>query len=69
MTEDEIPNVISESSITIGGIDIKCFILEDGQRVLDAPSMDRFVAALESGKFAEAEAETLAKWIKGKLLQ
>jgi hypothetical protein len=67
---DRIPKVVSEVTFAISGVEIKCFVLDDGQRVIDRDSMNRFFLALQSDDpitgFDSKELAKMAVWIKGK---
>ncbi len=61
----ELPTAIRESLIKIGGISIKVYQLDNGQRVLDAYDVHRFFEYLEdSGNLSTEEAMSLAKALK-----
>lgn len=69
MMIEPTPKAISESTIRVCGIEVKVFILDDGQRVIDKDSMDKVFALMSTGKLPAAEAARLARWAKGKSLQ
>lgn len=43
---DDIPEVVSSASFTIMGVEIKCHMLSNGQRVIGAESMDALFAVM-----------------------
>ena len=44
-----LPKAISESVVTIGHLSIRVYVLENGQRVVNAEDAERFFEALEAG--------------------
>lgn len=42
----KIPKAVWEGDIDIMGIKLKCFVLDDGRRIIDANSMAEFIAAM-----------------------
>ena len=45
----ELPTAIWEGSFTLFGVDVKCYVLEDGQRLIEAKSMENMIAAMALG--------------------
>jgi hypothetical protein len=62
---DALPQAIATSEMTIGGITLRCHVLDDGRRVLEADGMDRLVEALEAGELDVQDADRLGRWMKG----
>ncbi len=46
MTDDELPKVIWVGTFTLFGVDLKCCVLDDGQRVIDGDSLDELFDAM-----------------------
>jgi hypothetical protein len=71
MEENKIsfnPNdVYLETSLPILGINLKCYVLKDGRRMIGADSMEDFVNAMKQPniELKESEMVELAKFIKG----
>lgn len=45
-TTEETPKAIWQGEIAVMGIKLKCFVLDDGRRIIDADSMAAFLAAM-----------------------
>lgn len=43
---DELPHVVHEGTMTFGGLTIRVLHLSDGQRIIPAEDVERFMAAL-----------------------
>jgi hypothetical protein len=46
MTTESQPKAIWEGEIVVMGIPLRCFVLEDGRRIIDADSMVDFLESL-----------------------
>lgn len=58
--QNEIPHAVKSGIITIFGIDLKCHILSDGQRIVEKESMDAFTDHVaSSGGAIEVEGDAL----------
>ena len=65
--EEELPMAKWQGTFTLGGVEIKCYVLEDGQRLIDVDDLNAFFAApLPDDQAALAE-EMLAfvRWQRG----
>jgi hypothetical protein len=62
MTKTEtIPKAIGEAILNIAGIELKVFVLDNGQRVIEAESLNRFYSAMEQGaEMTEQDVKELA---------
>lgn len=67
MSEDvHIPQAIASNTLRIGGLELTVHVLDNGQRVIDMESFERFIDALHGGPpWTEDEVIALAKVIKG----
>lgn len=63
---NDLPHSVWQGSFFIGGIEIKCHVLSDGQRIIEAESMDKFFLGEFDHEPTEAEIIDFAKWQKGK---
>jgi hypothetical protein len=63
----ELPKAVWQGSFNVWGIELKCYVLDTGQRIIDAESMDRFIEALTSGDHEpdiNDELATFLRWQK-----
>jgi hypothetical protein len=44
---DDLPACIWSGSFNICGVEMRCHVLSDGQRIIEAESMERFLAAMD----------------------
>lgn len=49
MDEDELPREVSRATVNIGGCELDVVHLDNGQRIITAESMARFLDYLETG--------------------
>lgn len=70
--EPEPLRSIATSTFTVFGVEVKCHVLNDGQRIIEAESVDRLFAQMASnGKIrapetaTDRDVEALAKWMHG----
>jgi hypothetical protein len=65
---DSIPQAIWEGKIKAGSIELRCYVLDDGQRIIDSEDFEKLFISIQDGTFTltDSEATTLAKFIKGK---
>ena len=64
---DNLPKVIAEDTINLGGYPLKVFILDDRSRILEKESLDgffRFLADPEAPQLTREEVEKLASFLK-----
>ena len=58
-----------EGTMSVLGVELKCHVLNDGQRVIEAKSLDRLFNAMADGDYQyegnEAETEAFFRWMKG----
>ena len=63
---EEIPVSIWQGSFWIGDLEMKCHVLSDGQRIIEAECIEKFLSGdLGEKKATEAEIIDFAKWVKG----
>lgn len=62
---DAIPKVIWSGSFMLGDVEMKCHVLDNGMRIIDAESIEKFFSG-EGKKPTEVEIINFAKWQKGK---
>jgi len=62
-----LPKAIWSGSFFLGGVEMKCHVLDNGMRIIDAESIEAFFRSAEEGIFNPTEEESinLGKWIKG----
>jgi hypothetical protein len=60
---DHPPTVISTGVFLLGGVALTCHVLSNGQRVIDAESLERLLG--EGVQVTEEEAVQFARWMKG----
>ena len=48
MSEDQTPAAVSESIFTIFGVTLRCYVLDNGQRVINGEDMERLFAHMTS---------------------
>ena len=64
-TED-MPQTVWEGSFTIFGVEVKCYVLDDGQRIVDAESMAALIEAMDAPLVEElGDIEEFAVWQGG----
>ena len=67
---NEMPVAVWSGSFTVLGVELRCHVLSDGQRIIEQDSVHRFFDALAntSDFFTNTEANSLAafyRWQKG----
>lgn len=68
MTKDNIPKAINKGEIKLGDITLNVCVLEDGRRVIDQKSVEKFIEYLSNQNAKQAtekELEELGKFIHG----
>lgn len=64
--EKQLPKAIHEGVIKLGEIELKTYILDTGERIIGAESMEKFIDYMSNGGlFTEEEVTELAKFTKG----
>ena len=49
MGDGTLPYVVMRGVLNIAGLSLRCYVLNDGQRIFDAEDLDPFIEALTSG--------------------
>jgi len=63
---DETPFSVWQGSFRVFGVEVKCHVLSDGRRVVEAASMQAMLEAMGApGENDRGEIEKLARWQKG----
>lgn len=60
--EETSPIAVWAGVFTVYGVDIHCYVLDDGRRVFDAGDIERFFA--ESDPTKAGTLEDMARWIR-----
>ncbi|MEA3225077.1 MAG: hypothetical protein U9Q07_03940 [Planctomycetota bacterium] len=62
----ELPRAIKEGTLRIAGVDLIVVVLEDGRRIIESKSLERFFEALGNGAhIEEGEMQRVARFAKG----
>jgi hypothetical protein len=64
-SEAEPMKAVWEGSFTIGGHILRCYVLEDGTRIIDADDLDKFFLKGSTIEHDDPGITELAKWSKG----
>jgi len=65
-----LPKVIKEGILNMGSFQLKVYVLDNGQRIIDEQGMKDFITWLKNGKIEETEkfSKTLSEFIyQGKI--
>lgn len=62
-----LPASIWSGTFRIWGIDLKCHVLDNGQRIIEKDSFDQFMNAMADGMPVSDDAEAMAffRWQRG----
>ncbi len=63
-----IPAAVWEGEFTVFGVTVRCAVLDDGERVINAEDTHRLMKAMarpESRSTPKADFEQFARWISG----
>ena len=62
----ELPRSIWEGLFNLFGVEVRCHVLEDGQRIIEADSIARLFGAMASSDEMDRSAmEEFTQWLKG----
>lgn len=64
---DDLPTAVQEPAFDLGGVTIRCYVLSDGQRLLNADDVEKFMGLLSATDWhpdQEAFADML-EWSRG----
>jgi hypothetical protein len=69
-TDATIPTAVRSATFTLFGVELRCHVLSDGRRVIDAESFENFMAMMAAAPHAGteadlAEAQRFARWKRG----
>ena len=61
-------NSVWKGTFTIGGIVLRCHVLEDGQRIIEAEDVEKLFEAMGNKNFKinDGDMKAFAKWQKGR---
>ena len=64
---DKIPTAIWEGSFTIAGVKMRCYVLDNGQRIINADDVAAFFNgdALDTAQADRNDMDELAAWLRG----
>ena len=66
----DVPHSVWQGSFRVFGVDIKCHVLSDGQRVIEAESMHNLMEAMANGSLDPMDTDNseveFANWIHGR---
>jgi hypothetical protein len=65
-TPDDVPTAIWSGSFMLGGVEMRCHVLDNGQRVIESESVGALFEAMARPdfSFAGGEVDALARWQK-----
>lgn len=66
MTEDNTPVSVWSGSFHILGVDVRCHVLDDGQRIIEADSMTALFEAMEASTAELGDLEEFRRWQAGR---
>ncbi len=61
----DLPTAIWSGEFQIGSVKLKCHVLDNGQRVIDAESVDEFFRFLDDGAPLPSSMDDFARWMRG----
>lgn len=63
----KIPNAIFENTLNIAGINLHCYVLDDGSRIIDMDGVNQLLGFIENGgEITMEESMKLAEFKNGK---
>jgi hypothetical protein len=71
MTTNDIPRSIWQGTFHVLGVDVECYTLSDGQRIIDADSMEKLLDAMmttECKTNITDDMKAFAKWQRGETM-
>lgn len=64
MARAPVPYALADDALEISGVRLRCYVLNDGRRVINAEDVDALFAAWGAGSpLTEEEAASLARWM------
>ena len=63
----DIPNAVWEGTFTLFGIEMRCYVLDTGQRVMDGKDLAKFFRAIGKKEMTQDEKGLMdfIRWTKG----
>ena len=63
----ELPTAVWSGVFTLWGIELRCYVLDDGQRIINADDFQKFVDAVADGTPMADDADLMAfaRWQRG----
>jgi len=62
----ELPKAIAEASFKVFGVTLRCYVLDDGHRIINADDVDALLEAMsQEGPKEEGEIMEFAIWQRG----
>jgi hypothetical protein len=66
MMADQVPAAVWEGSFRVFGVQVRCYVLDDGRRIINAGDIDRlFDPAGQPVTPDPGELEEMTKWARG----
>jgi len=65
----DVPVSIAQSTFSVFGVDVKCHVLSNGQRIIEAGSMNQLLEAMHEPQNQEGDQSAiyaLNAWCRGK---
>ena len=65
-TDAAIPNAVWEGTFNLFGVPLRCYVLDDGRRLINADDMQMMYEADQSGAEMDADqSAAFVSWLKG----
>jgi hypothetical protein len=61
----DIPTAIWSGTFTVMGVELKCHTLDNGQRIIEAESLELFLKALDEGHIVNDGYTDFYRWQRG----
>lgn len=68
VSDDDLPHPVWSGSFMLGGVEMKCHVLSNGQRIIEAESIHSFFSAFgdeAAPEVDDAELEKFVHWQRG----
>ena len=62
---ETLPRAVWEGEFNLFGVPLRCYVLDDGRRIIDADDLGRIYAADQRGVEAGDEHDAFLSWLKG----
>jgi hypothetical protein len=65
---ETLPSSIGVAEFELFGVTLRCHVLDNGQRVIEAEGMERLFEAMSEEPHVDVDAamESFARWVKGR---